>query len=104
MSRCRLSHQADEDLDAIADYLAEQSTDAAVRVVEAVERTFVRLAGSPFMGTLRDDLRPNLRVFRCQKPAQNYLIFYYPRSDGVEVSTLIHGARDYLGMFVRGER
>jgi len=104
MSRYRLSRRADRDLDEILEYVADRSPDAAVRILEALEETFRLLASSPLIGTLREDLRPNLRVFRSKRPADKYLVFFYPLSDGVEISTVIHGARDYLGMFLRGER
>jgi toxin ParE1/3/4 len=53
------------------------------------------LAEHPETGTLREDLRPNLRVFSPRKPAHNYLVFFYPIDDGIEVNTVVHGARDY---------
>jgi toxin ParE1/3/4 len=56
------------------------------------------------MGSLREDLYPNLRMFVAKKPAQNYVVFFYPIPDGIEVSDVIHGARDWVGMFARGER
>lgn len=104
MIRYRLSRQADEDLDAIADYLGGRSPEAALRVLEALHETFTTLGESPHLGTLRNDLRPALRVFRCKKPADSYLVFYFPLADGVEISTVIHASRDYLGMFARGQR
>ena len=104
MIRYRLSRQADKDLDEIATYLGERSPSAAVRVIEALHDPFTVLGRSPLLGTLRDDLRTNLRVFRCKKPADSYLIFYFPLPDGVEISTVIHASRDYLGMFAQGER
>jgi len=104
MSRYRLSQQADRDLEEIADYLGERNPAAAVRVLEALHQTFTLLAKSPLLGTLREDLRRDLRVFRSRKPADSYLVFYYPISEGVEIAMLLHGSRDYLGMFARGER
>lgn len=104
MGRYRLSNQANVDLNAIAEYLGQRSPVNAERVLDALLDAFQLLAASPLLGALREDLRPDLRVFSGKKPAAQYLIFYYPRSDGIEVSTVIHGARDYLGMFQRGER
>ena len=104
MGRYRLSNQADADLDGIAEYLGSRSPESSERVLDALLDSFELLAASPVLGTLRDDLRPNLRVFSAKKPAAQYLIFYYPCSGGIEVATVIHGARDYLGMFHRGER
>jgi toxin ParE1/3/4 len=104
MGKYRLSNQANIDLDAIAEYLGQRSSASAERVLDALFDAFQLLGASPLLGTLREDLRPNLRVFSAKKPAAQYLIFYYPRSGGIEVSTVVHGARDYLGMFRRGQR
>ncbi len=104
MGKYRLSNQADADLDGIAEYLGRKSPVNAERVLGALFDSFQLLAASPLLGTLRDDLRPDLRVFSANKPAAHYLIFYYTCPGGIEVSTVIHGARDYLGVFHRGER
>ena len=59
---------------------------------------------SPDIGSLRDDLMPSLRMFTPKRPASNYIIFYYVILDGIEVSDVIHGARDWVTLFSRGER
>jgi len=101
MSHYRLSRQADQDLDEIAEYIARESPDAAWRVLEGLHDTLVLLSKNPDLGRLRDDLRPNLRLFPA---AQNYVICYYPLRDGIEVATIIHGRRDWAGLFERKER
>lgn len=63
MSRYRLSRQADADLDDIADYVAAETPRAALRILDTLRETFRILAVSPEIGTLRDDLMPNLRIF-----------------------------------------
>jgi toxin ParE1/3/4 len=104
MARYRLSRIAEQDLGDVLDYLGERSPIAAVHVLEALHETFVLLASSPSIGTLRNDLRPSLRSFLAKKPAGKYVVFYYPLPDGIEVATVLHASRDYLGMFARGER
>lgn len=104
MRSYRLARQADRDLEEIADFLGQRNPEAAIRVLAALRETFALLASSPLIGTPRDDLRPNLRVFRCANPGNAYVVFYYPLDKGVEISTIVHGSRDHLGMFVRGER
>ena len=42
------------------------------------------------MGQQRDDLRPNLRSFTHG----NYVAFFYPMAEGIEVAAVVHGARD----------
>jgi toxin ParE1/3/4 len=104
MSHYRLSRQADRDLDAIADYIADFNPAAAYDVLDKLHDTFAFLASNPEVGTLREDLRPSLRVFTPERPAHNYVVFFQPRADGMEVITVIHGARDWESMFDRGER
>lgn len=101
MSTYRLARQADDDLEKIADYLADQSPRSATGVLEALFDTFTLLASFPLIGPLREDLGPSLRVFPGRGSAHNYLIFYYPTDEGIEVSTIIYGTRDYLQIFER---
>jgi len=48
------------------------------------------LAANPLAGRTRDDLAPKIRSF----PVGNYIIFYLPLSDGVEVVRVLHGRQD----------
>ena len=104
MSRYRLSRQAHADLDDIWSYIVIEKNRpaAAKRVIERLFETFERLAEQPELGTRRDDLRPNLRVFCPRKPAQNYLVFFYPLHEGIEVNTVLHAARDFPTLFGGG--
>ena len=49
----------------------------------------------PFIGQARFDLAPSLRMF----PVGNYLIFFQPIQDGVEVIRVLHGERNITGRF-----
>ena len=106
MSSCqvRLSKRALADLDGIADYLGERNPSAAARVLRTLRDAFDALALSPNMGVLRDDLHPGLRIFSPSRPAQNYVICFYPLADGVEISDIVHGARDWPELFRSGDR
>jgi toxin ParE1/3/4 len=42
------------------------------------------------MGASRDDIKEWLRVF----PVGNYLIFYFPLSDGVDILRVLHGSME----------
>ena len=70
--------------------------DAADRFLEAAYGTFQELAKMPGMGCPRTfphaRLR-NLRSFRI-RGFENYLIFYGPIQDGIEVLHVVHGARN----------
>jgi len=104
MNRYKLSRQAVSDLEEIADYIARDNPQAAIRVIDAVHETLTLLAGNPEMGAARDDLRSNLRVFPARKPAQRYVIAYHPTAHGIEVNSVIHSARDWIGLLGRGPR
>jgi len=105
MSRYRLSRQADADLDDIADYVAAETPRAALRILDTLREAFRILAVSPEIGTLRDDLMPNLRIFSPKRPASNYIIFYYLLPDGgIEISDVLHAARDWVSLFSSGQR
>lgn len=99
-----LSRRARIDLDLIADYLSERSPESARRVLIELRNTFRALAENSQLGTRRDDLRPDVRLFTPSRPASNYVIFFYPCPGGVEISDVVHAAQDWEGTFARGER
>jgi len=96
MPRCILSEFVEPELCAIWDYIAIDNLDAADRFLEAAYGTFQELARMPGMGRTRNFPQArlhNLRSFRI-KDFENYLIFYSPIQDGIEVLHIVHGARD----------
>ncbi len=96
MRRFILSEFVEPELAAIWDYIATDNLDAADRFLAAAYGTFQELAAMPEMGRARSfsQARLNqLRSFRI-KDFENYLIFYSPIQDGVEVFHVLHGARD----------
>ena len=84
MSSYRLTRRADADLDEITSYLSEHSPSAVNRVLNALNRTFEFLADHPDAGSLRDDLRPNLRSFTAMKPAHRYVVYFLKHRGGVK--------------------
>jgi toxin ParE1/3/4 len=104
MPKIILSEFVEPELAAIWDYIAFDNPDAADRFLEAAQRTFLELARMPQMGRARqfpESRLQNLRSFRIQS-FENYLIFYGPIKEGIEVFHVIHGARD-LEWFWKGE-
>ena len=96
--------QAARDILQIASYISEDSLDASIRFLEAVETTFLALARRPLMGasrTFKDATLAGIRMWRV-KGFESYLIFYRPLADGIDVVRLVHGARDIETLF-RGE-
>lgn len=82
--------QADNDLDSIWAFIASDSIRAADRQIERIGEIFEMLVQNPLAGRERGELRQGLRSF----PAGNYMIFYVPLPDGVEVVRVMHGRQD----------
>jgi toxin ParE1/3/4 len=89
-NRPRKSPQAEIDLTSIWDYIAADNVKAADALLVRIEEHFDMLAQTPLAGRARNELAPNLRSF----PVGNYVIFYVPVSDGIEVVRVMHGRQD----------
>jgi toxin ParE1/3/4 len=99
--KCILLEAADDDLGEAFAYIARDSVDAATRFLDAVRRDAEKLAVMPGMGALRDFARPDLKDVRSWPVTgfRNFLIFYRPLADGIEVIRVVHGARDLDRIF-----
>lgn len=87
--------QAYLDLTEIAFRIAEQNPDAADRWLEMIGDKCKTLMRMPEMGRRRYDLAPNLRSFAVG----NYVIFYRPIPEGIQIIRVLHGARDISALF-----
>jgi toxin ParE1/3/4 len=88
--------QAREDLLEIWYHIAIDNETAAERWLRNIRLACERLADFPTMGAERSDLATALRSW----PLDNYLIFYKPLPDGIEVLRVLHGARDLPPFFL----
>jgi toxin ParE1/3/4 len=87
---------ARRDILAIVDRISDDNPTAALAVYEAYEHTLELLKTTPAMGRLYGSPDPrlaNIRVVPLHR-FQNYLIFYRPIGEAVEVLHIWHGARD----------
>jgi toxin ParE1/3/4 len=75
--------------------IAQDSPANADRLLDRIRDTLNRLASMPFTGQARFDLTPGLRMF----PVGNYLIFFRPSENGIEVIRILHGKRNITGRF-----
>jgi toxin ParE1/3/4 len=94
--------RARRDILSNAEYLEEHGgAETAHHFLDATQKTFEALARMPKMGALCTFRSPVLRRLRCWpvKGFENWLIFYLPRRNGVEIVHLIHGARDIESLF-----
>jgi toxin ParE1/3/4 len=99
--KCILLDAADDDLSDAFNYIARDSLDAAKRFLDAVRQDAQRLTEMPGIGALRDFARPDLKDVRSWPVSgfRNFLIFYRPIDDGIEVIRVVHGARDLDRLF-----
>lgn len=84
---------AKADLLNIWEYVAADDLEQADRLLDAIEIQCQKLARFPRLGRARDELRPLLRSF----PLGNYVVFYRPSKDGIEIIRVLHGRRDVSG-------
>jgi toxin ParE1/3/4 len=89
-NRPRKSPQAEIDLTSIWDYIAVDNVKAADALLDRIEELFEMLAQTPLAGRARNELAMKLRSF----PVGNYVIFYIPLPDGIEVVRVMHGRQD----------
>ncbi|HYG36287.1 MAG TPA: type II toxin-antitoxin system RelE/ParE family toxin [Clostridia bacterium] len=95
MSQYRVSDAARADLEEIWLFIAQDNIEAADQFIRTIVSRFPRLACMPYLGRKREELAPRLRSI----PVANYVIFYRPFEDGVEIVRIIHGARDLPPLF-----
>ena len=94
--RVERTFQVEPDLYEIATYIGADNPDAAMRFLDAAEKEFKSLAAMPGKGRPRRFKNPRLSGVRSWRVEGfvNYLIFYRPLADGIEVIRVLHGARD----------
>jgi len=97
MPRIEIAEAAQEDLKGIWEYIARYNAEAANKLIKEIGRKFVTLRDHPLIGRPRDEILINLRSFVFK----DYLIFYQPIDDGIEVLHVLHSSRDIEGMFER---
>lgn len=81
-------------------YLAENAgEETAERFLEQAERTFADLAENRELGaslTLRHPQLAGLRRWRI-RDFDRFLVFYFPRPDGVSIVRVLHASQDWWG-------
>ena len=91
------SDQSEQDVYEIAHFIARDNPDAAFRLVDRFDETLNMLAENPLTGRAREELAPVVRSF----PVGNYVLFYRPSQNGIELIRVLHGARDLRRLFRR---
>lgn len=91
MPRFILSPEAADDLGEIVEFIARDNPDAALRFLEKLRGEMERIAASPGIGHLREDLTVEAVLFW---PVGRYLIVYRVEKGSPEIIRVLHGARD----------
>lgn len=87
---------AKDDVRSIWNYIAQDSTLAADRVIDQIEHTAGLLLSQPKMGRIRPDLQLGLRSFPCKPP---YTIYYRLEPEQLRVMRVLHQSRDITRLF-----
>ncbi len=100
MSGYLLGREAEQDLDNLWEYIADDSVEAADRVIAEFFDAFEVLARNPGMGHKREDLTKFPVLFWT---VGNYLVIYRVPGNLVEIVAVVHGKRD-IPAFLRRRR
>jgi toxin ParE1/3/4 len=91
-----LRARAEADIDAIVNhYLAEAGVAVALAFTDALDRAIRHVERSPATGSLRygdQSGQPGLRFWPIRRFP--HLVFYFERTDSVDVVRVLHGSRD----------
>ena len=91
--RVVFSPEAEEQLVALYHYVSDAaSPEIATRYTEGIVNYCNSLQVSPLRGTMRDDIRPGLRVTNYKKRT---VIAYAVFADSVTILGIFYGGRDY---------
>ncbi len=95
MPRATFSPEAEKDFDAIADYIADDDIETAKQFVALLKEKCFRIAETPGIGRVREEVAPALHFF----PVGRYVIAYNTTAYGIHVVRVIHAARDFHTFF-----
>ena len=95
MSSYGFSASANFDVEKISFDLLALNPLAAERFLSALNQTCEMLTTHPLLGRARPELGKEVRSF----PVGNYIVFYTPSPDGVDVARVIYGGRDLPKQF-----
>ena len=95
MQNVRFSSTAQADLEAIGDYIAQDSPARALTFIAELRQQCHKIATRPLAYRSRSDISKGLRS--C--PYGNYVIFFLPRAIDVLIVRILHGAQDIYAQF-----
>ncbi|HHL33297.1 MAG TPA: type II toxin-antitoxin system RelE/ParE family toxin [Desulfobulbaceae bacterium] len=94
MKRVEFSPKADNDLEKIGDYIAEDNPRRAVSFIQEIRERCRKLDAFPEAAPRFPELGDNARIL----PHGNYVILYNVLDDKVLIERVLNGARDILSV------
>ena len=92
----RLTQPAIQDIEEIADYIANQSgLEHGDRFLAKLNAKFSKITQFPNLGRQRDEILPGLRSLSID----HYLIFYIVSQAGVDILRVVSGYRNLTDLF-----
>jgi toxin ParE1/3/4 len=95
MPRVVRTRRSRADLVEILLYIRRDNHRAARRLLDTINGKLELLAEFPGLGQPREELSRSLRSF----PIGDYLLFYRPRKDSIQLIRVLHGRRDLRNQF-----
>jgi toxin ParE1/3/4 len=87
--RCFLSRKAEDDLEAIADYIATDNPKRALTYINEIRVRCSALLPYPEVAPLREEFGKGIRML----PFGRYLIFYTVQTDSIRIERILAGER-----------
>ena len=106
MNTFSFSEKAIQDINSICEFYDKTNVDFASRLFDKIRKKCKLYADFPNMGKMDSIFSLNLtreqylffsqlRSFRVD----DYIIFYLPRRDGIDVYRIVHGKKDWVSIF-----
>lgn len=95
MARFWISPLAEQDLEAIGDFIAQDNPNRALTFIIELRNQCAKVATNPKTCRLRHELGTNIRSFAYG----NYVIFFQESPDKLCIVRVLHGAMDIESRF-----
>jgi plasmid stabilization system protein ParE len=92
-TRYTLTPEAEVDLTNIVSYVAQDSIQAAAKVLDDIEAAFMLLSENPGIGHVREDLTDKPVSFWV---VHSYLIVFRPETKPLQIVRVLSGYRDIV--------
>jgi len=93
----RYTHDAVDDLDIIFDYIAEDNRDAAIAMLEKIEKAVLRLKDTPYLGAVLPTNEHSIVEGGYRRVlVKPYIVFYRVGQNEIFISRVLHARQDWM--------